>query len=157
MTKKNITISALAAMLVLSMAAFAMAGPGYGRGYGGCGGYGGNGGPNAGYSQLTPEKQAAVQAVYDKYEPKFTEVRDAMWTKHAVLQAMINNGDSNEAKIGKLTAEMTSLRNQMRDLRIAMDKEVSEITGVASWRGRGYACDGPGFGRGQMRGYGSRW
>lgn len=163
MTKKNITITALAAMLILSMSALAFAGPGYGRG--GCGGPGSGYGQGA-YSQLTPEKQAEVQAIYDKYDPQFTKLRDAMWTKLAVLQAMINDGDSNEKKIGKLTTELSSLRDQMRDLRVAMSDEVSQVTGIESWRGRGYACNGngpancPGYGRGgQGRGHGmgSRW
>ncbi len=56
MTNKNITTIALAAVLVMSMSAFAFAGPGYGRGNCGGNGYG----VNSAYSQLTPEKQAAV-------------------------------------------------------------------------------------------------
>jgi len=114
MSKKNITITALAGVLVLAMAAMSFAGPGYGRGFGGCGGPGS--GPNGAYSQLSPEKQAAVDKIYEKYDAQFDELRTAMWTKHSTLQAMINGGDANEKKIGKLTAEISDLRTKMRDM-----------------------------------------
>ncbi|SOB59572.1 conserved exported protein of unknown function [Pseudodesulfovibrio profundus] len=47
MTKKSIIITALAAVLTLSLTAMAFAGPGYGRS--GCGGPGGNGGSYGGH------------------------------------------------------------------------------------------------------------
>lgn len=137
MTKKNITISAMAAVLILAMAAMAIAGPGYGRGPGS--------GNCPAFSQLTPEKQAEVDAIMQKYEPKFDELRTAMWTKHSVLQAMINDGDSNEKKMGKLTAEMTTLKTQMRDMRTAMSEELTTATGIDLSQvrgGRGRGCGG---------------
>ncbi|WP_319541919.1 periplasmic heavy metal sensor [uncultured Pseudodesulfovibrio sp.] len=142
MNKKNITITALAAVLVLSMAAMAMAGQGYGRGHGGGYGCGGNGV----YSQLTPEKQVAVDKIFDKYQPKFTELRDQIWAKHATLQAMVNGGNADEQKISKLTTDITKLRDQMRDTRDAMQVELEKETGIVAFNGRGQ-------GRGQGRGY----
>ena len=151
MTKKNITITALAAVLILAMAAWATAGPGYGRGNCGGPGYG----ANSAYSQLTPEKQAAVDKIYEKYTPKFTELRDQMWTKHSTLQAMINGGQADEKKIGKLTAEITTLRTQMRDMGQAMSDELVKETGITAGRGYGScpaygqaSCPGGGQGRG---------
>lgn len=143
MSKKNITISALAAALVLSMAAFAVAGPGYGRGANGvCGapGYG----PGAAYSQLTPEKQAEVKAVVDKYEPQFETVRTQIWAKRSVLQAMINGGKADEQAITKLVTDISSLRNKMRDLRASMAEELVKTTGIAAFG----SCPGPRFGQG---------
>ncbi len=154
MTKKNITITALAAVLVLSMAAWAVAGPGYGRG--GCGGPGNGGG--AGYSQLSPEKQVAVDKIVEKYAPQFTELKTAMWTKHSTLQAMVNGGDADEKKIGKLTAEVTQMNTQMRDLRSAMSEELVKETGITSGGGYG-SCPSygqascPGGGGGNRGGY----
>jgi zinc resistance-associated protein len=143
MSKRNITISALAAALVLSMAAFAAAGPGYGRGYAGaCGGPGF--GPAAAYSQLTPEKQAEVKAVVDKYEPQFETVRNQIWAKRSVLQAMVNGGKADEQAITKLVTDISSLRNKMRDLRASMSDELVKATGIAAFG----ACPGPGYGRG---------
>lgn len=154
MTKKSITITALAAALVLAMSAWSFAGPGWGRG-GGCGGYG----VNSGYSQLAPEKQAAVDKIVEKYESQFETLRTEMWTKHSTLQAMVNGGDANEAKIGKLTAELTQLRDKMWDLRSQMSDELVKETGITA--GNGFAaCPAygqascPGYGSGGGRGYG---
>lgn len=151
MTKKNITITALAAVLTLSMVAFAFAGPGYGRG--GCGGPGGN----SAYSQLTPEKQEAVDKIVEKYSGQFQELRTQMWTKHSTLQAMVNGGQADEKKIGKLTAEVTELRDKMWDLRDKMSGELVKETGITAGNGFG-AC--PAFGQascpGQGRGNGGR-
>lgn len=135
MTKKNVTITALAAVLILSMAAWAVAGPGYGRG--GCGG-------NSMYEQLTPEKQAAVDKIVEKYSGQLSELRNQMWTKHATLQAMVNGGEADEKKIGKLTAELTDLRDKMYDTRKSMSDELVKETGITAGRGFG-SC--PSYGR----------
>ena len=149
MTKKNITITALAAALVLAMAAWSVAGPGYGRG--GCGGpgYGGN----SAYSQLSPEKQAAVDKIYEKYSAQFTELKTAMWTKHSTLQAMVNGGDADEKKIGKLTAEVTELRDQMWALQKTMGNELAKETGITTGNGYG-SC--PAYGQASCPGGGGR-
>ncbi|EGB14880.1 zinc resistance-associated protein [Pseudodesulfovibrio mercurii] len=145
MSKKQVSISALAAVLVLSMAAFAVAGPGQGRGYNGvCQGFGPGSGPGAAYSQLTPEKQAEVKAVFDKYEPQFEAVRNQMWAKRSVLQAMVNGGNADEKAITKLVNDISEQRNKMRDLRVAMSDELVKTTGIAAFG----TCPGPGYGRG---------
>jgi zinc resistance-associated protein len=158
MSKKNITTSALAVALVLSMAAFAVAGPGYGRGCGGPG-YG----PNSAYVPLTPDQQAAADQIIEKYDAQFDELRDQMWTKHSVLQAMINGGNADEKKIGKLTSDISSLRKQMWDMRNAMSAELVKA-GVPAGRGLGNCPgygrfsgddDGPGCGRGMGQGRGN--
>lgn len=153
MSKKNLSITALAAALILSMAAFAVAGPGYGRGFaGGCGGPGY--GPNAAYSQLTPEKQAEVQAIFDKYEPQFEGVRNQMWAKRSVLQAMVNGGKADEKAITGLVNDISKLRDQMWNLRKAMSDELVKATGIAAFG----ACpryaqnDCPGYGDGPGQG-----
>ncbi|WP_272699279.1 Spy/CpxP family protein refolding chaperone [Desulfovibrio sp. Fe33] len=166
MSKKNITISALAAALVLSMAAFALAGPGQGRGFSGsCGGPGY--GPGAMYNQLTPEKQAEADAIVDKYEPQFEAVRNALWAKRSVLQAMVNGGNADEAAITKLVNEISAQRGKMWELRKAMGDELVKATGIAAFgdcprrgpgEGRG-PCSGndcgPGRGMGPGQGMGS--
>lgn len=156
MNKKHITITAIAAILVLSMAALSIAGPGYGRGYGrgGCGGPGY--GANGAYSQLTPEKQVAVNKIYEKYQVKFAELRDQMWAKHATLQAMINGGNADEKKIAALTSEVSNLRQQMWDMRDAMGAELEKETGIVA--GNGYAAC-PAYGQANCPGgggYGNR-
>jgi len=147
MTNKNITITALAAVLVMSMAAFAFAGPGYGRGNCGGNGYG----MNSAYSQLTPEKQAAVDKIVEKYSTKFSEIRTEMWTKHSTLQAMVNGGQADEKKIGKLTKEITDLRDKMQDTRQQMADALEKETGIVAGNGYG-SC--PRYGQSSCPGYG---
>lgn len=140
MTRKNITITALAAVLVMAMTAVSFAGPGYGRG--GCSAYGG---PGAGYAQLTPEKQAAVDKIVESYAKQFDELRTEMWTKHSTLQAMINGGNADEKKIGELTADISALRTQMWELREKMATDLEAETGIAGFARRA-SC--PGYGNG---------
>ena len=114
-------------------------------------------GINGMYSQLTPEKQAVVDKIFDKYQPQFTQLRDQIWAKHATLQAMVNGGNADEKKISKLTTDITNLRDTMFDTREAMRAELEKATGIVAFdgRGRGYRgdCYGPGSGRGQGRGF----
>jgi zinc resistance-associated protein len=139
------------------MAAFAMAaGPNSGRGFAGaCGGPG----YGAAYSQLTPEKQAEVNAVVDKYQPQFETMRNQIWAKRSTLQAMINGGKDDEQAITKLVTDISTLRNKMRDLRATMSDELVKATGIAAFGscpgyGRGFdGDDGPMQGRG-MHGQG---
>ncbi|XXJ21068.1 Spy/CpxP family protein refolding chaperone [Desulfovibrio caledoniensis] len=141
MSKKSISISALAAVLILGLAAFAVAGPNAGRGFAGpCGGPG----YGPAFSQLTPEKQAEVKAVIDEYQPQFETVRNRIWAKQSVLQAMINGGQADEEAITKLVTDISSLRNKLRDLRVDMSDKLVKTTGIASFG----ACPGPGYGRG---------
>lgn len=151
MTKKNITTTVMAAALILALSSWAVAGPGYGRGA--CGGPGWGQTP---YAQLSPEKQAAAEAIFAKYDAQIDEVRDALWTKHATMQAMINGGKADEKKLGVLVGEIRVLRDKMRELRASMDDELVKETGImprAGRSGRGLGPDcGPGFGQGCCQG-----
>lgn len=133
MNKQNITIVALAAFLAIGMATVAFAGPGQGR----FGPRGDGFKRNGAYSQLTPEKQKAVDVIYDKYESKFDELQTGMWVKRSVLQAMINGGDANEKKISGLVRDINELRNEMRDTRAAMQAELEKETGIVGFGGQG--------------------
>lgn len=153
MTKKNITTTVMAAALILALSSWAIAGPGSGRG--GCGGPGWGQTP---YAQLSPEKQAAAEAIFAKYDVQIDEVRDALWTKHATMQAMINGGKADEKKLGVLVGEIRVLRDKMRELRASMDDELVKETGImprAGRFGRGFGPDcGSGYGPGNGSGYG---
>ncbi|MFH1915556.1 MAG: Spy/CpxP family protein refolding chaperone [Pseudomonadota bacterium] len=138
MTKKNITTTVLAAALIMALSSWAIAGPGRG----GCDGPGSGG--KSPYAQLTPEKQAAAEAIFDKYSPQMDEVRDALWTKHATMQAMINGGKADEKKLGALVAELRALRDKMGELRASMNEELTKETGIETRMGR----KGRGFGQG---------
>ena len=167
MTKKNLSTMTLAMILVLAMAGFAAAGPGYGpgngpgNGRGGCGAWGGQAGPQGWYGQLTPEKQAAVAKIFESYRPKFDEVRVSLQAKRNVLQAMVNGGQADEQKITKLTQDMSNLREKMFDLRQALNDDLAKETGInvaqmgrGFGQGRNFNCAGPGYGSGDCPGYG---
>jgi zinc resistance-associated protein len=154
MTKKNITTSVLAAALILALSSWAIAGPGYGRG--GCGGPGWEG--QNPYSQLTPEKQAAAKAIFDKYDAQIDTVRDTLWTKHATMEAMINGGKADEKKLGALVSDIRTLRDKMQELRASMHEELAKETGIEPRFGRQGRGGGPescpGYGQGYGRGQG---
>ena len=133
MNKQNITIAAMAAFLVIGMTAMAFAGPAQGRGNNRGYGYHQNM-----WSQLTPEKQQAVEVIVNKYDAKFDELRTQLWAKHATLQALVNGGNADEKKIAGLTADIAKLRNQLRDTRDNMRAELEKETGLVAY--------GPGFG-----------
>lgn len=169
MTRKTLIFS-IVAIAMLSMAAMAYAGPGYGRG--GCGGPGGAGygHGNGFYSQLTPEKQAAVDGIFEKYRAKQIELRDKSRAAHIKLEAFANSGNPDEKRIDALVAELTDIREQMRDNRAAMAEEIEAETGLRfdgrGRRGGGYNCAyldgdvrGGGHGsHGYERGHGmNRW
>ncbi|WP_319469159.1 Spy/CpxP family protein refolding chaperone [uncultured Pseudodesulfovibrio sp.] len=149
-TKKNMMIVPLSALLILALSSFAFA---YGQGKGrGCNGDGP--GMRAGYSQLTPEKRAAVDAIFAKHRGEMTELRNAMLTKHTVLEAMVNDGNSNEKKIGKIVNEMSELRVKMQELRDKTFSEIEKETGLVMGRGFGGGQCG-GFGPGGQCGFGA--
>lgn len=179
MTRKTLIFS-IVAIAMLSMAAMAYAGPGYGRG--GCGGPGmgygqgyghGYGHGNGYYSQLTPEKQAAVDGIFDKYRAKQIALRDKARSTHIKLEALASSGNPDEKRIDELVAELTKVREQMWNNRAAMSKEIEAETGMRfDGRGRygsGFNCaylDGDirgghgshGYGHGGGYGHGmNRW
>lgn len=146
MTKKTLIISVAMAAL-LSMAAMAYAGPGYGRG--GCGGPG-YGYGNAPVDQLTPEKQAAVDKIMEKFQQKQLQLRDKASAAHIKLEALSNSGNVDEGRIDSLVAELSKIRTQMWENRTAMAKEIEAETGI-QFQGR----RGPGYGPGYCAGYGN--
>ena len=163
MTKKNLSTTTLAMILVLAMAGFAAAGPGYGpgNGRGSCGAWGGQAGPQGWYGQLTQEKQAAVDKIFESYRPKFDDVRVSLQAKRNVLQAMVNGGQADEKKITSLIQDMNNLREKMFDLRQALNDDLSKETGInvaqmgrGFGQGRSFNCAGPGYGRSDCPGYG---
>lgn len=140
-----IVMAALAALLALSAVSFA--GPGYGHGRG----------PGMGmgfYDNLTPEKQAAVDKIFDKHEKKIFDLHEQYWAKSTELEALTASGKAERADIQGLVADMGKLRAQMHQERESLFNELSKETGVKFGRGMGYGM-GPGFGHdGMGRGMG---
>lgn len=129
--------AALAALLILSSVAFA--GPGHGRGYG----------PGAGsfYGNLTPEKQAAVDKIFEKHQKAFFDLHEQMWAKGTELEALTRSGKADKADIEALVADMGKIRTQMDQERQSLASEISKETGVKlPAYGYGYGMGGSGYG-----------
>lgn len=137
MSKKQIALFSISLMAVLAMAVSAFANPGWGRG-----------GP-----QLTPEKQAAVEKIFDKYQDKFVELRSELWAKHTQLEAQMKAENPDQKVIESLTDDIVKLRMDMYKNRTQMRDELTKETGFEFGRG---GCGGPGNGaRGGCPGGGS--
>jgi zinc resistance-associated protein len=135
-----IVMAALAAVLALSAVSFA--GPGYGHGRG----------PGMGfYDNLTPEKQAAVDKIFDKHHKKLVDLREQYWAKSTELEALTASGKAERADIQGLVADLSKVRVQMDQERETLFTELSKETGVKFGRGMGY---GPGMGAGGCGGMG---
>lgn len=167
MTKRTMYTSTLVAVLVLTLGAWSYADSGWGHGYGMMDGSGygyhmgngnarnqggcyGNGPGNRGlYSQLTPEKQAAAEKVFETYGEKFSTLRDKMQVKRLTLESLVNSGKADEAKIEKLVGDISKLRDEIIGAREQMGKDLEKATGIAM------AQNQSNFGPGNCPGYGS--
>lgn len=159
-TKMGLVMAALATMLLTGSLALAKSGgpagpgggPGYGPGYGPCG---------AAYSQLTPEKQAALQKLQAAFYTKTVQLRADLGVKHAELNAASVATTPDTAKIealskeiGELIGKLTAERAQFR---IQAAKEIGPdalaacpgLGGGFGHRGGGHGGYGP-MGRGMM-------
>jgi len=147
MKKRSIiVVAALAAVLALSAVSFA--GPGYGHGRG----------PGMGfYDNLTPEKQAAVDKIFDKHEKKIVELSDQYWAKNTELEALTASGKAERADIQGLVADLAKVRAQLRQEHDALATELSKETGMKFGPGMGMGRGmgmGPGMGMGRGMGMG---
>ncbi len=137
MKKRSIiVVAALAAVLALSAVSFAGPGYGYGRG------------PGRGwyFDNLTPEKQAAVEKIFDKHHQKLVDLREQYWAKSTELEALAASGKAERSDIQGLVADMGKMRAQLRQERDAMFAELSKETGVKLNPGMGFGHMGPGYG-----------
>lgn len=136
---KKRLVTTIAVLALVSFSALAFAAP-----------RGGGRGPGAGadpYSALTPEKQAAVTKILDKYHVKLGDLREQIWAKHTELQALSQSGKAERSDIQTLVADIAKLRKAMNDQRDAMRAEIEKETGVKGF-GRGYHRGGMGGGMG---------
>lgn len=156
------TLIPLMTLLVLSIAAVAMARGNYGYG----------GGQGA-MPQLSPENQAKVEAIFDKYDDKFQELRKEQWAKRTELEALVRSGKADKETIHALVKELSENREKIFTLHKDMSAEIEKETGLVipmNRRGGGcpglesggcpgnggnYNCPGGGYGgKGQYRGSG---
>ena len=133
MRKTFITFIAVAALVSLS--AFAFAGPRAGRGAG------------MDYN-LTPEKRAAIQKIIEAHQDKLYDLREKIWAKQTELQALSNSGKAEKSDIQGLVAEISKLRASMHQERLAIRSEIEKQTGIKAFGPGGYHHGGMGYGDG---------
>ena len=150
MNRKNVTVFAATALVVLLVAATAMANP-YGQGR-----HGGKG-VNPGFSQLTPEKQAAFASIMNEYQDKVFPIRQDIWAKNTELNALYGNPNADPKRITTLVNDIKNLHTGLYEMRKSYGQRIEKEIGINVFNGGpgfgncpggngGYSRGGPGFG-----------
>jgi zinc resistance-associated protein len=139
MKKRLVTLLAVASLIALSAVAFAA--PRGGR-------------AAAAKDVLTPEKQAAVQQIFEAHQDKLYELREQIWAKHAELQALTASGKAERGDIQSLIGDITKLRTAMHQERQAIRKEIETKTGIKGFGPGGFHRGFGGYGYGGCGGDG---
>jgi zinc resistance-associated protein len=153
---KTMTIITVLALTLVAASAFAYRG-GYGGGpLGlGCPGYNANG-YAGGAADLTQEQQADLEQAYADFNASMEPLREAMWAKRTELDALVESGSADSARIQTLIAEMSDLRARMRAERDAFQSTLVSEYGITARGGYGMGRGGRGMGRG-FGGRGGCW
>ncbi|MDY7002161.1 MAG: periplasmic heavy metal sensor [Thermodesulfobacteriota bacterium] len=174
MTRKNTILIAAAALTICMISAFAYAGQGRGQGPGQNIGqsqkanigpgqrHGGQGfGPcQAVYKDLTPEKRAVVDNLRKEHQKKVFGLRQDVQAKQAMLDALLLDPKTDEAKINKTTKELNQAQAKMLEERVAHKLKMAKETGVRMPMGHGFNAGrghGPKHSPKHSCGSGPRW
>ena len=153
--KKNASIIVLALVSIVALGTLSFAGPM--RGMGGMGGAGAcqNWERNPALEQLTQEKRDLLKAIMDQHRKDIAPLRDSMWEKRTLLDALSANPNTKPEAISALVKEMGDLRAQMQAKRDAVHNRVSKEVGIDLPMGFGMHDGGRGHGR-HKGGFGQR-
>lgn len=133
----TIIMGALAAVLVMTAPLAAQARPG-GHGYGP--------GPGSWHQSVPEEKRDALYAMMREHQAKVQPLRDELWTKRNLLDALSGNPNAEVKEIKALVDEMSSIRAKLRAEQMAFDAQVKKDLGVDAPFGC-YGAGGMGYGR----------
>ena len=153
--KKLVTVLGVLLLVgVMTYPVFAR-GPGWGRG---CSGWGNGGGQGAGpgycwrgqgYNRaMTPEQQEKRNSLDQKFLNDTSDLRNNIWNKQNEMTQLLSVENPDAAKLQALQKEISTLKGQMADKRLAYRLE----TRKTAPRGAGGAGDARGRG-----GYGRNW
>lgn len=156
--KKNASIIVVALVSIVALGTISFAGP-----MGGMGAMGGMGGAgacqnwerNPAVEQLTQEKRDLLKAIMDEHRKDVAPLRDSMWEKRTLLDALSANPNAKPEAITALVKEMSELRAQMQAKRDAVHSRVSKEVGIDLPMGFGMHDGGRGHGR-HKGGFGHR-
>jgi zinc resistance-associated protein len=150
--KKLVTVlGVLLLMGVMAYPVFAR-GPGWGRGCSGWGSGGGQGnGPGycwqdrGGYPVATPEQQQKLNSLDQKFFNETSSLRNNIWNKQNEMTQLLNGENPDTAKLQTLQKELSTLKSQMAEKRLAYRLETRKVAPQGTYGG--------GYGRGRG-GYG---
>ena len=150
--KKLITV--LGVLLLVGVMAYPVfaRGPGWG---GGCSGWGSGGGQGGGPENcwrnqggnpaLAPEQQKELNNLDQKFFNETSSLRNNIWNKQNEMTQLLNGENPDTAKLQTLQKELSTLKSQMADKRLAYRLETRKVAPQGTYGG--------GYGRGRG-GYG---
>ena len=103
-----------------------------------------------GYKDLSKEEQSQLKELESKFYNETDRLRNEIWSKSAELNSYLNSTNPNSQKLKALQRELSDLRAEMDERRLAYELEARKILPESRFRG-GY---GKGYYGHHMRGYG---
>jgi Spy/CpxP family protein refolding chaperone len=105
-----------------------------------------------GYNELSKEEQKQLTELENKFSNETNNLRNEIWSKSEELQRYLNSTNPDSQKLTEMQRELSNLRAEMDEKRLAYEVEARKILPDTRFRG--------GYGRGyyghHMRGYGPR-
>jgi len=101
---------------------------------------------------LSPEKAASAEKIYDRGQAKIQPLRDNLYAKRLELNALAQNPNTKPATIKALAQDITELRQDIREQRDIMATSLEKETGMNAGYHRGGRGMMGGGGRGMMGG-----
>lgn len=105
-----------------------------------------------GQFELTPEKQAKLEAIVKEYDAKLIPLREKLWAKMTELDALSGNAQVQPKVISTLAAEAGELRTELRKVYEARAERLEKEVGLPGGRLRGMGHPGMMGGHGGMMG-----
>ncbi len=102
------------------------------------------------FSQLSPEKQKAVDSIMDKHQQTMRTLHNDFWVKRTELDALVRSGLATKQDIKTLVNAMAKLRLQMQEERDSLHEKLEKATGLQLPRPRGMSSKA-GMGKSGMR------
>lgn len=101
------------------------------RPFGPCGpgNYGNPGFARQQMQQLPPEKLDQLRALQLEHRKAVQPLRDQLWTKRALLEALSGNPKADPKELRELVAEMAELRAKLREVRLEFSLKMQNETG----------------------------
>lgn len=77
-------------------------------------------------ANLTPEQQAVSQKAYDEFQLKTADLRQQLMSKQYEYKALLTSKPLDEQKVLSVSKEITALRDNMYQQRVALDTDLAK-------------------------------